>query len=119
MSKRDAIKLIMDACAYGYDLDVPILARNRQAHVVWARQLAMFLCRSLLGMPYPAIGRAFKRDHSTAMSACRTVQNLAETDSDLREQVDFITTVISHATGRSPQLKTISSSSRKLASLRG
>lgn len=45
-----------------------ILGEKRRPDLVQARQLAMYLCRELLGHSYPVIGRMFGgKDHSTVM----------------------------------------------------
>ncbi|MFZ4098954.1 MAG: DnaA ATPase domain-containing protein [Chlamydiia bacterium] len=47
------------------------------------RQLAMYLCRQKLRMPYMRIGELFDRDHSTVMSAIKGCQKaLSERSSD-------------------------------------
>jgi hypothetical protein len=38
-----------------------------------ARQLSMYLARITLGFSYPEVGRAFGRDHTTVMNACKKV----------------------------------------------
>ncbi len=43
------------------------------------RQVAMYLVRRMLGLSFPAIGRAFGgRHHTTAMFAVRTLDKLVE-----------------------------------------
>lgn len=59
-----------------------ILGRERTAHVVRARFAAMAICRDYLGLSYPAIGRAFKRDHTSVINAMRRVDAVC-TDTDL------------------------------------
>jgi chromosomal replication initiator protein len=44
------------------------------------RQIAMFLCRSLLHMPFQTIGRLFNRDHSTVMSSVKQIGKAQEND---------------------------------------
>jgi len=61
--------------AYGVrvaDLD----SRSRAAHVVWPRQVGMYLSREIAGEPLPRIGEAFGgRNHSTVLNACRRVKD--------------------------------------------
>ena len=59
-----------------------ILGRERTAHVVRARFAAMLICRNYLALSYPAIGRAFNRDHSTVINAMRRVDAVC-TDTDM------------------------------------
>lgn len=47
-----------------------ILGASRILHIVLARKAAMYLCRYLLRMSYPSLGKIFdKRHHSSIMSA--------------------------------------------------
>ena len=57
-----------------------ILSRNRRKEIVAARFACMYLLRKEAFMTFAAIGRVFDRDHSTAMHALRTVENLLETN---------------------------------------
>ena len=57
-----------------------ILSRNRRKEIVAARFACMYLLRKEAFMTFAAIGRIFGRDHSTAMHALRTVENLLETN---------------------------------------
>jgi chromosomal replication initiator protein len=61
-----------------------ITGKSQNGESVKPRQLAMYLCRELLKIPYMAIGDTFKRDHSTVMSSIRVVQKeLSIPDSSL------------------------------------
>jgi hypothetical protein len=55
-----------------------VLGSGRAADVALARQVAMFLCRRLLGLSLPAVGRVFDRDHSTVLHAARKVEGLTQ-----------------------------------------
>jgi chromosomal replication initiation ATPase DnaA len=61
---------------FGLELD-DILRRDRHKTPAAARQCCMFVLRSQLGFSYPEIGRELgNRDHTTAMHACRKVDQL-------------------------------------------
>ena len=53
-----------EAC--GIPLDV-LLGPSREAWVVESRQGLMWVLRHRLGLSYPEIGRAVKRDHTTVL----------------------------------------------------
>ena len=58
-----------------------ILGEKRRPDLVQARQLAMYLCRELLGHSYPVIGRMFGgKDHSTVMHGVKKIKSLQERD---------------------------------------
>jgi chromosomal replication initiator protein len=54
---------------------------RRYRRIVYARQVAMWLCRNVAGLSYPEVGLALGgKDHSTAMFACRAVVKDIQTD---------------------------------------
>ena len=50
-----------------------LLSRSKAKEVVLPRQIAMYLCRTKLNLPYLKIGSIFSRDHSTVMSSVRLI----------------------------------------------
>ncbi len=72
-----------------YGLPEAELIGSRRHHtVVLARQVAMFLCRKLIRLSYPALGRAFGgKDHSTAMYAVKKIEQLQRDEKDLKHIV--------------------------------
>lgn len=68
---RQGLSIQLEYCErYGITLD-EMLGRSKRAPIVKARQEAMAQVRMRLGYSYPRIGRLFKRDHTTALWACR------------------------------------------------
>ena len=61
------------ASYYGITRDA-ILGKSQKKEHSLPRQLAMYLCRKQLALPYTGIGEAFGRDHSTVMSSIRRVE---------------------------------------------
>jgi len=59
-----------------FHLSVPeLVARTRRREVVFARQVAMYLCRDILSASYPSIARAFGgKDHSTVIHAYEKIR---------------------------------------------
>ncbi len=60
-----------------------LLGKSKKANIVVARHMCMWLIRKVLKLPYAEIGKIFKRDHSTIISA---VQNI-ETKMKINEAV--------------------------------
>lgn len=60
-----------------------VTGSGRSRDVVLARQVAMYLSRMLTSASLPAIGRAFGKDHSTVIHACRKVAQLVTVDPKL------------------------------------
>jgi chromosomal replication initiator protein len=64
---------------------------RRQKQFVRARQVAMYLSRSLTTSSFPEIGERFHRDHSTVMSSCEKVESELAVDLQLKKEVDDLT----------------------------
>jgi chromosomal replication initiator protein len=65
-----------------------LTGHSRRKELVFARQAAMTLCRSLLGMSYPALGRLFGgKDHSTVLYSIRKFQKIQDDDPDTKQLV--------------------------------
>lgn len=75
------------AAVTGVTVDA-IRGRNRSRANVRARQLTMYLAKTVRGLSYPAIGRAFHRDHTTCMHACKKVEALIAADPDFAALVE-------------------------------
>src|SRR5262249_35603941 len=67
--------------------DLTSAKRNRQ--VVYARQVAMYLCRELTQLSLPSISSQFGgRDHTTVLHAHRKIQQRLLTDPSTRSLAD-------------------------------
>jgi chromosomal replication initiator protein len=51
-----------------------VLGKGQAREFTYPRQIAMFLCREKLKLPFQKIGEIFGRDHSTVMSSVRHIQ---------------------------------------------
>ncbi len=72
-----------------------LLSKTRAANIARPRQVAMFIARELTRHSLPEIGRAFGRDHSTVMHACRKIQQDLELDVQLKRDFDAIKAALS------------------------
>lgn len=75
--------------------DVRILdmrGRSRQRQIAFPRQIAMYLCKSLItGMTLSEIGEVFGgKDHTTVLYACQKITEEVERDDTLRQMVTKI-----------------------------
>ena len=78
-------------CNY-YNIGLDMLqSKTRKREIVQARQVAMFFSKSLTKSSLATIGSQIGgKDHATVLHACKTVNNLIETDKRFRLQVDEI-----------------------------
>ena len=71
---------------------------SRSRTLAHARQVAMYLCRSLTQLSLPKIGQAFGgRDHTTVMHANKKVRDLMTSDRSVYTQVSELTSRIKEA----------------------
>ncbi|HEX5003106.1 MAG TPA: chromosomal replication initiator protein DnaA [Bacteroidia bacterium] len=78
-------------CDY-FDLPLEVLkSKTRKREVVQARQLAMYFSKNLTKSSLSNIGiHCGGKDHATVLHACRTVNNLMETDKKFKTYVSDI-----------------------------
>lgn len=80
--ETDRILRIVRETAKRFGLEASDLrGHSRRAYVSWARHVAMWLARRLVGASYPIIGHAFfGRHHTTVMSAVRKIDRRRKRD---------------------------------------
>jgi chromosomal replication initiator protein len=83
-------------CDY-FDLPIDMLkSKTRKRQVVQARQIAMFFAKSMTKSSLSSIGaHCGGKDHATVLHACRTVNNLIETDKKFKASVQELQKKIS------------------------
>lgn len=65
--------------------------KKRNSEIVFPRQIAMYLCRELLGIPLKAIGTIMgKKDHTTVIHACNTISADMEKSESTRNTIEII-----------------------------
>jgi len=86
------IERIQQAVADYYQLTVEDMkGKRRDKHIVFPRQVAMFLVREETPSSLPVIGQAFGgRDHTTALHSIDKIQNELKEDERLRYEVQGI-----------------------------
>jgi chromosomal replication initiator protein len=83
-------------CDY-FSLPIELLkSKTRKREVVQARQIAMYFAKSLTKSSLSSIGlHCGGKDHATVLHACRTVNNLMETDKKFKSYITEISKKIS------------------------
>ena len=68
-----------------------LIGRRRTSSIVFPRQVAMYISRTLTSDPLKSIGDAFGgRDHGTVIHACKQVENIMEQDGSVKRGVDYL-----------------------------
>lgn len=91
-SKTITVDRVQRIVATHYDLRVSDLTGPRRPkNIAEARQVAMFLVRSLTKLPLVQIGDEFGgRDHGTVIHACKVVTNLINGSNDFKRTLDSL-----------------------------
>lgn len=90
------INLVQKAVADYYQITVEDLkSKKKDRFVTYPRQIAMYLCRELMGATQPQIGRDFgNRDHTTVIHACNRIGDARSTDPQLERAITEITSIL-------------------------
>ena len=92
-SKRElSIEYISKVVCDYFNMPVDVLqAKTRKREIVQARQIAMYFSKSLTKYSLASIGAQIgSKDHATVLHACKTVNNLKDTDKNFRQYVEDI-----------------------------
>ena len=78
-------------CNY-YDIGIEMLqSKTRKREIVQARQVAMYFSKNLTKSSLATIGAQIGgKDHATVLHACKTVNNLMDTDKHFKSQIEDI-----------------------------
>ena len=90
------ISLVQKVVADYYQITVDDLkSKKKDRFITYPRQIAMYLCREMIGATQPQIGRDFgNRDHTTVIHACDKIGQTRLTDSQLAHSLDEIETLL-------------------------
>lgn len=84
-------KVQKTVCEYFNITKETLLSKSRKRQIVQARQIAMFMSRSLVGCSLSMIGAELGgKDHATVLHACNTVSDLMTTDKLFKQYVTDI-----------------------------
>ena len=68
-----------------------LLSSNRSKNVAYPRQIAMYLCRTVINMTFPQIGKDFGgKDHTTVIHACDKITKEYLADPNTKDLIDDI-----------------------------
>lgn len=87
-----SIEYIQEVVSKYFDVTLEDLKGSRRSSdVVFPRQVAMYLCKSVAQVSFPKIGQAFgKRDHSTVMHACEKIEREMKENSNTKLIVETV-----------------------------
>ncbi|MEC7862539.1 MAG: chromosomal replication initiator protein DnaA [Verrucomicrobiota bacterium] len=89
--RRVTISSIQKEVALHFDVRIAdMTARGRRSDVAFARQVAMYLSRTMTDHSLVEIGRAFGRDHGTVIHAVKKVETRMESSQDIRHKISIL-----------------------------
>lgn len=71
-----------------------LVGKKRNRNITYARQVAIYLCRTLLDLSYDAIGQQFNRDHATVMYSINCVEDRMKENDEYREEVTTVRQIV-------------------------
>ena len=84
-------RFVLAKVAEYYNLSLRrIVGTGRSKWVIQPRQVAMWICRNILTMSFPEVGKLFERDHSTVMQACDRISALLRSNRDFADELDRV-----------------------------
>lgn len=91
-TREVTIDIIVDSVCRHFDMTRDTFySPKRVRQIVIARQIAMYLAKSYTALPLKAIGEKIGgKNHATVVHACKAINNLLETNKQVRADVDHI-----------------------------
>lgn len=71
-----------------------LVGKGRAANIAYARKIAVYLCRTMIDMPFGTIGEEFNRDHSTIMYNVKAIEEQLKKDRNLNEELEILTSKV-------------------------
>ncbi len=81
------VDVVIDTVCQHYQVSKKdVLGEDRRQNIALARQIAMYLCRHMLGLSYPALGRSFGgKDHSTVIYSVKKIHEIQEDEKEMKQ----------------------------------
>ena len=71
-----------------------LVGKKRTRNIIYALQIAIYLSRQMLDLPFNDIGKKFNRDHSTVMYSVTNVEEKMKESRELREELETLKQLI-------------------------
>ena len=71
-----------------------LLGKSRSKNIAYARQIAFYLCRTILDVPYVELGKKFNKDHSTVLYAVNKIEQEVLKNRQLEEEIELLKKII-------------------------
>lgn len=92
--KIDVPTIIKTVAEYYNMTENQLKSKVRTSQIALARQIAMYLCRTLLNTSYQEIGKQFGKDHSTVLANVNKIGQNLKNDNSLKKVIEDLTNKI-------------------------
>jgi len=75
-----------------------LMSGTRSQRMAFCRHVAIYICRSLSGASFPALGAHFGCNHSTCVYACNLIERRMQRDAGFRHVIEQIERELTHVT---------------------
>ncbi|MFA6861429.1 MAG: chromosomal replication initiator protein DnaA [Bacilli bacterium] len=93
-SKVDISQIITEVAQYYSLTESQLKSKVRTSQIALARQIAMYLSRSILDLPYQEIGRQFGKDHTTVLANVSKIEKTQANDPSMKKVLTELTNTI-------------------------
>lgn len=85
------VKKIKKLISTQFNIKITLLSEaNRSKDVAHARQVAMYLSKTLTDLSLPKIGREFKKNHATVIYAIKSIEKMIEKDDAFANRIESL-----------------------------
>jgi len=93
--KRLSISDIQKTVERYYNIShTELVGKKRSANITYARQIAIYLCRTMIDIPFSSIGSEFNRDHTTVMYSVNSVEEKIKESREVNEELEILRQMI-------------------------
>ena len=71
-----------------------LVGKSRSKNIAYARQIAFYLCRTILDVPYVELGNKFNKDHSTVLYAVNKIEQEVLKNRQMEEEIEVLKKII-------------------------
>ena len=91
MDQINVQQVIKDVATIMKIKEKDIVGKGRSMEIALARQISMYISKKMISTSLANIGKQVgKRDHSTVIHACKTIENKMKEDNSIKELIDKI-----------------------------
>ena len=91
LSVEDIQKVVEDYYKISHS---DLLGKSRSKNIAYARQIAFYLCRTILDVPYVELGNKFNKDHSTVLYAVNKIEQEVLKNREMEEEIEVLKKII-------------------------